>query len=397
MLVRLAMVLISVLLTCGALEVGLRLVWERPTLEVRGPEWGKYFHPDERFPRRAMPNPNVCGVDRIFNTTFTTNSRGLRGKREYAIPAPPGVRRIVALGDSFTWGFGVNDDEVYTEHLSRNLPATEVVNLGVSGFDLRSELTYLQDEGMRYQPQAVLLAVCQNDICWHRPVVAQPAPSLAAAAGPTMRPPRNAFQRLKAGLFEHCRLYALVIEAINSRKELALAAVRIGLKDELGGFELLDYSLRPALRNPPERMQRAWSQFGPDLLAIRDYLRERDVTLVLTLIPARQTLDRANFMRSIAYTKYADSDFDLDEPYRRIERFAREHGIAVCNPLEVFRERIADGEELYLPNDMHFGPAGHRLFAEQIAAALESLDPRRDPPSARPAIALHGSAAATVP
>src|SRR5262245_50721803 len=46
----------------------------------------------------------------LNGTPLSTNSRGLRGGREYALPKPPAIIRIVAVGDSFTFGEGVTDE-----------------------------------------------------------------------------------------------------------------------------------------------------------------------------------------------------------------------------------------------------------------------------------------------
>jgi len=80
-----------------------------------------------------VPRNNVTGIHKqpmSFDTRFTTNSRGLRDK-EYSIVKPPNVIRIVVLGDSFTWGFGVNDNAIYTEILESMYENVEVINLGV--------------------------------------------------------------------------------------------------------------------------------------------------------------------------------------------------------------------------------------------------------------------------
>ncbi|TKB76745.1 MAG: hypothetical protein E8D45_05820, partial [Nitrospira sp.] len=97
---------------------------------------------------------------------FSTNSQGFRGTREYAVVKPPGVFRIVALGDSTTLGHGVEDDETFSAVLERQLSAsrpTEVLNMGVSGFGTAEELIQLREVGLRYQPDLVVLGYWPND------------------------------------------------------------------------------------------------------------------------------------------------------------------------------------------------------------------------------------------
>ena len=66
------------------------------------------------------------------------------------------------LGDSFTWGYGVADDEVFTEVLEHNLAERgtrcEVINTGVSGWGTDQEYLFLTDEGFKYEPDLVVVA-----------------------------------------------------------------------------------------------------------------------------------------------------------------------------------------------------------------------------------------------
>lgn len=93
---------------------------------------------------------------------LTINSKGLRD-REYPYEKPEGTKRILVLGDSFTWGYGVADNEVFTELLEADLqgrqPEFEVLNTGVLGWGTDQEYLYLVHEGLKYSPDYVILAL----------------------------------------------------------------------------------------------------------------------------------------------------------------------------------------------------------------------------------------------
>lgn len=93
------------------------------------------------------------------NRQLTINSKGLRD-REYQYDKPDGVRRILVLGDSYAWGYGVADDEVFTEVLEKRLAGDrwQVINSGVSGWGTDQEYLFLTSEGFRYAPDVVVLA-----------------------------------------------------------------------------------------------------------------------------------------------------------------------------------------------------------------------------------------------
>ena len=122
----------------------------------------------ERTGHRYLHDPllgwrNIPGWEANTNgKKLTINSRGLRD-REYALAKPAGVRRVLVLGDSYTWGYGVADDEIYTEVLERSLASrgakVQVINSGVSGWGTDQEFLFLKSEGIKYQPDVVVLAL----------------------------------------------------------------------------------------------------------------------------------------------------------------------------------------------------------------------------------------------
>ncbi|WP_404307318.1 SGNH/GDSL hydrolase family protein [Neorhodopirellula lusitana] len=127
---------------------------EEPGHEVTG---HRYLY-DERLGWRNIPNWRAS----THGSSLTINSKGLRD-REYAYEKPTSVKRILVLGDSFAWGYGVSDKEIFTEVLETRLeqsPTTwEVINAGVSGWGTDQEYLYLLDEGFRYEPDIVVLAM----------------------------------------------------------------------------------------------------------------------------------------------------------------------------------------------------------------------------------------------
>src|SRR5260370_10817041 len=99
--------------------------------------------------------PGLRDLAVFGNKVLNSNSRGIRGKTEYDYSRQPGRRRIVTLGDSYTLGDEVSDDETYSSDLATLLPNTELLNLGVSGYGHDQMLLYLKEEGAKYHPDVV--------------------------------------------------------------------------------------------------------------------------------------------------------------------------------------------------------------------------------------------------
>jgi hypothetical protein len=124
-----------------------------------------HYEIDEWHPARGWAlKVNLRDVPVQRGKTLSSNSRGVRGHREHADVRPPGITRILVLGDSFTFGEDVGDDETYSHHLEALLPATEVVNLGVHGYGHDQMLIYLREVIGRYRPDVVILGFMTGDM-----------------------------------------------------------------------------------------------------------------------------------------------------------------------------------------------------------------------------------------
>ena len=101
------------------------------------------------------------------NKTFTGsrtihvehNARGFRDI-EHVVGAKP---RMMVLGDSFVWGYDVEQPERFTEKLRSRLPGWSVYNLGVSGYGTDQEYLLLKREFAFYKPQIVFLVFCRDN------------------------------------------------------------------------------------------------------------------------------------------------------------------------------------------------------------------------------------------
>jgi lysophospholipase L1-like esterase len=365
---------LATLLTFAALEVLLRIVWDRPEGYHINVRYLRYMLLDAEL--GSMPKPNTVVEYPRFGASFATNSQGLRGP-ERSVARQAGVRRIVVLGDSFAWGHGVSTGQAFPEVLEQLLPNTEVINLGVPGFNVRTERKYFDRVGARYQPDVVVLALCQNDIYdldgLEQRRRNQNAAKQDEAPAPATADDGGWLRSVKKLLDDYSYVYAMCCRAVNSHKTLARAAVRLGLKEDLAGFELLDDNLHGSLIDPPPPVQRAYEQIRQDLLRLDESVRSQGSRMVVAMIPALQAVNPDELVNSIAYTRYETGDFDVDQPYRILGRFLTEHGVRVVSPLATFREKRDHGTALYLPQDLHFSREGHRLFAEAVAPMLKTM------------------------
>jgi len=94
------------------------------------------------------------------------NSKGLRDI-EHEYKKPKGIERIQFYGDSFTWGYGVDEEERYTSIFRSKLDkchrSYEIINLGITGYGTDQEYLSLTHEGLKYNPDIIVFAY-HNDL-----------------------------------------------------------------------------------------------------------------------------------------------------------------------------------------------------------------------------------------
>jgi hypothetical protein len=105
------------------------------------------------------PRPGAEAIEHGARTRI--NALGQRGR-----PIPrvrSSRRRVLLLGDSTAFGYGVGDDDTYAARLDATPGAPEVVNLGVEGFGPDQALLRYEREGVAYAPDVVIFSLCVDN------------------------------------------------------------------------------------------------------------------------------------------------------------------------------------------------------------------------------------------
>lgn len=125
---------------------------------------GIYSCKEERPQNFCYRSSKLLGYELIPNATKRINSFGMRDK-EYTLIKPINTFRILLLGDSIVAQIGsLSKWADYIENRLNTLGNFEVLNCGVSGYNLYHYWKYLKHKGSKFQPDLVLVTFCLNDI-----------------------------------------------------------------------------------------------------------------------------------------------------------------------------------------------------------------------------------------
>jgi len=96
---------------------------------------------------------------------YATNADGQRDDHDHPLAKIPGSTRIVFLGDSFTFGWGLKLEYGFVKQLEGLLgdQKWEVINLGVPGYNTINEVAHFETAGLKYDPDVVVVMYHLND------------------------------------------------------------------------------------------------------------------------------------------------------------------------------------------------------------------------------------------
>ncbi len=94
---------------------------------------------------------------------FQTNSQRFRNDRAFPIPVPPGGRRWICAGDSFTLGYGVDNDHTWCAQLARITPGLETVNMGQGGYGIGQTYLWVNRDGVKLDYDLLIFAFITRD------------------------------------------------------------------------------------------------------------------------------------------------------------------------------------------------------------------------------------------
>lgn len=413
LIARLLLLAISLCLGAALLEAGLRLAL-MGSLDNPAPSSGlTQAHPTRGWV--LVPGASGLRSDVDYRVHVQISSQGLRDV-EHALEAEPGVFRTLVLGDSFMEAYQVELEESLPRQLERELSAerVEVINLGVGGYGTTQESLALEEDGLRFHPDLVVLAFfAENDVrnnsqllenrLWQGANIKAFGRPFARLSGEQLSVSSPSFGRARAWIDamreqDRQRSFWDGLLAVDLASSLLQRLAHFA-GEEVHGYDpnlvLGVHALRfdPSSSADPmseEEYRRAWEEAWDVteavILRTRRVAEQAGARFVLLSIPSKFQADTAYRERVVRF--YPRMEFDPQLVSRRLQSFAAQHGVDLLDLHAAFAQRSADGQPpLYHSfRDRHWNAEGHRFAAAELARFLRArgLLSRSDAPAPTP-------------
>jgi lysophospholipase L1-like esterase len=271
----------------------------------------------------------------MHGVTYAINAQGWRDY-DYLQEKPADTFRIVAIGDSYTFGHGVGLEDLYTKKLEKLLNERqpvpgygqyEVLSMGMSGLNTVREAVLLRERGFSYQPDLVLINFVLNDLEDY----------------PLSLP-----------------CFSAVPDLIHYRL-LKLSYLYLYLDDQCASMRMRQIygSYDVYLAGLLDESRPSWGRFRGAVEDIARMTQAREVEVLVVIFPMTQ--------------HRLDDSYIFTEAHGKVASVFAAAGIPVLDLLPVLRSYgMAHGKYIYAisPYDYHPNAEAHQVAAEAIYQAL---------------------------
>jgi len=272
----------------------------------------KMDSPNPLIGHTHKPNVDV----KLMGVQVHINSDGFRD-REFSLERNP-KRRIVLLGDSIAFGWGVEQDKTFKNiietELNKVLP-TEIINFGTGNYNTEQEVNLFLQKGLKYKPDQVVLFYTINDA--------------------EMTPKKSKFWFLgysQLVTFYWSKIHALISNHVQDQR--------------------YDWYYAQLYKED----QSGWKHAQQAFLQLKEICQKNSIKLQVIMLPELHKLD----------------DYPFKKEYTMVLSFLKRNGIEAFD-LTPYFSSYKNGRVLWVANDdAHPNAKAHRLIAQYALQVMQS-------------------------
>ena len=293
--------------------------------------------PDPYLPYKPEPLSVTTGRTSEFDYEYRHNSFGFRDV-EHSVEKSTGAFRILALGDSMTYGAGVPFQETYLYRLEEllnnragNHPRIEIIKAGISRYFPEPERILLEHYGVNFSPDLIIVAFVPNDVEDTRLGIDAAKVShtgyLVSESGK--------LTWVKESLYVNSHVFRILLTKYNAFRDSRTPQVPF---DEI-------YGSSKFYEAPWQKVETEYQK----MVAIAKSINAR---IAFVHIPQKGPWDEAR-----------------SNPAVRLSRWSSEHGVEFIDTLPGMKE-ASGTKNLYYEKDGHCRAAGHETVARTLYEEL---------------------------
>lgn len=320
--------------------------------------------PDLHRHHRMVPNSQVEFRQPDFAYVQRVNNLGLRG-RDTTTEKAAGTYRILMLGDSFTMGKGVEDDQTFSVLLERALqvkltacggPKIEVLNAGTDSYAPVLSLIHLKRELVALDPDLVIENLDASDLvqeaAYRRQAVRREDGEVVAV--PQHEPDDTLYERIRDWTSRNLFFTRALLYYANrslGHRELSVRQVVVEANPE---------TIAHTLEGDVDRTEQ-WKDIFDSLGGMKSLSEEEGFDFLLTVYPWGHQVSDTEWVpgRYLLMSKDAKPS---DTSLNTIREMASARNIELLDLFPAFTSHSGAGP-LYFAHDMHWTAAGHAVVA----------------------------------
>lgn len=297
------------------------------------------LEPDTVRHHKLIPNTNSRIEQPEFSYIQHVNNLGLRGK-ETSLQTPQGYYRVLVLGDSFTMGKGVEDDQTFSVLLETSLnlqkrcgaTVVEVLNGGVDSYAPILSFLQLSRDLARLETDLVLLHLDLSDLLqeavYRKEAVFDERGEIIAVPGRERSTLLS--ERLRFWIDQHTfftRLLLFYVNRLFGYQDFTVQGMVMRANQEL---------LKYTLANDQENRADQWNQIFDSITMIKRFVESRGGEFALVVYPWGHQVRETEWVPG-RYTWIPKEAVVSDVYLDTVSNYAKERGIELINLFSSFR------------------------------------------------------------
>lgn len=327
--------------------------------------------PDKVRHHKLVPNTNSTFESPDFSYFQRVNNLGIRGE-DRPLEKAANHYRVVTLGDSFTMGKGVEDNQTFSALLEESLnkqkacdsTVIEVLNGGVDSYSPILSYLQLKTDLAPLDPDFIIHLLDVSDLlqeaAYRKLAVYDDKGEILAVPGSERKSLMN--RRLRFWIDQHLFFTRLILFYTNK-----LFAGK-GLGDDEVVTRANDELVRYTLENDDVDRGEQWASIFDSISRIKKYADEKSIPYLLVIYPWGHQVNDKEWLPGRYFFMSKDAKAS-DKYHHQIYELTKKHSIELVNLFPTFRA-YNGAEPLYFDYDLHWTVQGQKLVSKGLEQYL---------------------------